>query len=169
MKPQHAILQSYPHGSSQGNYKSTLDPGKAAPSGSDTGGYRRAGTAAGPQSSTAEYTSNLDPGKALPSASSGEYRRVGTASGPTSSTAHYTPTLDPGKALPSGNSGEYRRVGTAAGPQSSVAEYTPTLDPGISSSVSGGNSHTKEMNCQKCNFLNTLGGKFCSNCGNTLF
>jgi hypothetical protein len=39
-----------------------LDPGKALPSGQDTGGYRRVGQAAGPGSSVSEYQATLDPG-----------------------------------------------------------------------------------------------------------
>jgi hypothetical protein len=127
-------------GSSTGNYKSTTDPGKSLGTSTNSGGYRRVGTAAGPASSTTEYTSTLDPGKQSGSSTtSGGYRRVGTAAGPTSSTSEYTSTLDPGKQVgtSSVDSGGYRRVGTAAGPTSSTAEYTPTLDPGVSQAVSG--------------------------------
>jgi hypothetical protein len=118
------------------------------------------------------------------------YRRTGVSSGPGSSTGSYDPKLDPGKNLPAppimqrqGSQGSiYRRIGVAAGPSSSMADtnvaphdsesslgVSGKRDPGAFMSVSGGSSKTQGAQCPSCNVVSTLGGRFCSNCGASIF
>eukprot|EP01101_Sappina_pedata_P012652 TRINITY_DN878_c0_g1_i3.p2 TRINITY_DN878_c0_g1~~TRINITY_DN878_c0_g1_i3.p2 ORF type:complete len:121 (-),score=53.52 TRINITY_DN878_c0_g1_i3:141-449(-) len=78
------------------------DIGAQAPAASGTGGYRMAGSAAGPTSSQAQYVATQDIGKQAPAAGSDGYRMTGSASGPTSSQANYVATQDIGKQAPAG-------------------------------------------------------------------
>lgn len=110
------------------------DPSLLCFAAANTGGFRRAGAAAGPTSSHTDVKVTFDAGKTAPAAVGTEsgFRRTGQAAGPGSSVAEYTPTLDSGKVYnTTGDNSGFRRAGDVAGPTSSHATYTPTItDPG---------------------------------------